>query len=181
MPGKYTRQNVAMMLQEWRAAAVRTEETTMSDPAGILPHGTRCTDAERRSCLAHLRDAHIRGALEPEPFEARVQAALTAVSCSELEALTRDLPGIQVTPSSRLPYVIRALAWGMVPAALASVPAFLLTYGAIAGGFGNNPPGTSGATAGVGILSAIAWVFITCVICATKIGDAIADYQSAGR
>jgi hypothetical protein len=62
----------------------------------------RASDAERDVVATRLREAHAEGRLSVEEFSERLDAALTARTRGDLEALTRDLPAA-AGPARRRP------------------------------------------------------------------------------
>jgi uncharacterized membrane protein YccC len=62
--------------------------------------GTRASDAERDQTVAALRDHMVAGRLTPAEFEERMDRAYAARTVGELDDLTADLPG---TDLSQLP------------------------------------------------------------------------------
>jgi hypothetical protein len=62
----------------------------------------RASDAERDVVATRLREAHAEGRLSVAEFSERLDAALTARTRGDLEALTRDLPAA-AGPARRRP------------------------------------------------------------------------------
>jgi Domain of unknown function (DUF1707) len=79
----------------------------------------RIGDREREAVVEALRTHAAEGRLEPEEFEARVEAAYAARTRADLEGLTRDLPPLRsgdgrpssAPPATLHPVIVR---WGTV-------------------------------------------------------------------
>lgn len=73
----------------------------------------RASDADRDRTASLLHEHHAAGRLTPEEFHERLEAALTARTLDELDALTADLPHID---HYKLPWgeerAPRGLPWG---------------------------------------------------------------------
>lgn len=65
----------------------------------------RASDADRDRVAQLLREHHAVGRLDAEEFNERLDQVLTAKTMGELEALTADLPGIDLypLPTARMP------------------------------------------------------------------------------
>ncbi|MBF6239136.1 Domain of uncharacterised function (DUF1707) [Nocardia otitidiscaviarum] len=85
----------------------------------------RATDADRERVIGLLRTQLAAGALTPEEFSARAEAAAHARRRTDLDRLTRDLPAVTVPTTIRNP--LRPLVIG----ALVAVAAFLLVFVAV--------------------------------------------------
>jgi hypothetical protein len=89
----------------------------------------RAADADREQCAERLRQATAEGRLLPSELEERLEAAFSARSYGELDALVADLPSAparrQRTPSG--PWVLVTVAL----AVLVVVPLGLLVLAAV--------------------------------------------------
>jgi hypothetical protein len=71
----------------------------MADDAQVP--ALRASDAEREAAIRRLRDAAVDGRLTFEELADRVEAASRAVTRTDLEAVTDDLPGELPAPPPR--------------------------------------------------------------------------------
>jgi Domain of unknown function (DUF1707) len=69
-----------------------SEEEISPGPSGRLSRGVRASDEDREQLIAELNDHAVAGRLETEELERRVEAAYTAATTGELDALRSDLP-----------------------------------------------------------------------------------------
>ena len=65
--------------------------------------GTRASDADRDQTAAFLRENHVAGRLTADEFSQRLDAALTAKTLGDLDALTADLPAADFRLPAQLP------------------------------------------------------------------------------
>jgi hypothetical protein len=92
----------------------------------------RASDAERESVVARLRQASAEGRLLTDELEERLEAAFSARTYGQLNAVLADLPGRRLTPRARrqatglLAPTLAILAVPLVVAAIAAV-VFVLT------------------------------------------------------
>ena len=99
----------------------------------------RASDADREQVAERLRKAASEGRLIAEELEQRLEAALTARTYGELDALVSDLPPEQLAPTRppTLTYLRRpaiALAVALVAVAVLAVVALIITGMILIGG-----------------------------------------------
>lgn len=75
-----------------------SEEVTMSDPHNHHLPAHRAADADREATAQHLRDAAADGRLSLSELEERLEAAFSAKTFGELEAITVDLAPHETLP-----------------------------------------------------------------------------------
>jgi uncharacterized protein DUF1707 len=90
----------------------------------------RASDADRERVIERLRQAAAEGRLLTEELEQRLEAALSARTYAQLDAVIADLPGRRLLApreTRRLAWVPPALALAIaIPVALAAVAAVVL-------------------------------------------------------
>ena len=74
-----------------------------------VPH-LRVSDQDREQAASEIRDHYAAGRLDSDELEERVQAAYSARTQSELEALSSDLPALPPKPPTTTELVRRAVA-----------------------------------------------------------------------
>ena len=96
----------------------------------------RASDADREKVAERLRQATVEGRLLAEEFEQRLEAALSARTYRELDALLADLPGsrsLVLRESRQLAWLRPALALAVaIPVALAVIASVLALTGVLA-------------------------------------------------
>jgi hypothetical protein len=93
----------------------------MASPASL-----RASDADRESVAERLRSAAAEGRLLTEELEERLEAAFSARTYGQLDAVLHDLPGRRLTPRVRAEHrrvLAPALAILAVPLVLAAIVA----------------------------------------------------------
>jgi hypothetical protein len=69
-----------------------SEEEISPGPAGRPSRGVRASDEDREQLIAELNEHLVAGRLDTDELERRVQAAYSASTTGELDALRSDLP-----------------------------------------------------------------------------------------
>ncbi|MGZ4242748.1 MAG: DUF1707 SHOCT-like domain-containing protein, partial [Solirubrobacteraceae bacterium] len=69
-----------------------SEEEISPGPRGRSSRGVRASDEDREQLIAELNEHSVVGRLETDELERRIQAAYTARTTGELDALRSDLP-----------------------------------------------------------------------------------------
>ncbi|MGZ4166345.1 MAG: DUF1707 domain-containing protein [Solirubrobacteraceae bacterium] len=69
-----------------------SEEEISPGPRGRPSRGVRASDEDREQLIAELNEHSVVGRLETDELERRIQAAYTARTTGELDALRSDLP-----------------------------------------------------------------------------------------
>jgi hypothetical protein len=103
------------------------------------PSNLRASDADREQIAERLRKAAAEGRLLAEELEQRIGATFAARTYGELDALVEDLPDDRVVPArprsvASLGGPVRALAIGVLAAAVLAIVALIVTGTVLAGG-----------------------------------------------
>jgi hypothetical protein len=81
--------------------------TSPAEPDAVSPEGpsVRASDAERETAVERLRVASVEGRLTLADLTERTEAAYSAVTRAELEAVTADLPAAPAPAGAEMPRV----------------------------------------------------------------------------